>query len=254
MLSLTQNVAILITAMIVSMGFMAGLNRIWPIHRRYASSDQVGWQLSVLGTTYAVILGFMLYNEWTNFRAASLTVDLEASALRNIYRLAEALPQPQRQQVEDLTHAYAEAAIKQDWPQMQEGILPTGTHAFNERMWKVLLAVHANSNTETMAQEHSLSELSTLTNHRRTRLLESTIRLPRIFWAVLLVGGVLTTLSVSMFGSVSPKLHAFQVFSITLLVTLAMLAIADVSSPFRGWVRVSDFAFERARGNMTELE
>jgi hypothetical protein len=30
-------------------------------------------------------------------------VDLEASALRNIYRLAEALPQPQRQQMEDLT-------------------------------------------------------------------------------------------------------------------------------------------------------
>jgi Protein of unknown function (DUF4239) len=201
-----------------------------------------------------VILGFMLYNEWTNFRSASLTVDLEASALRNIYRLAEALPQPQRHQVEDLTHAYAEAAINQDWPQMQEGILPTGTHAFNERMWKVLLAVHAGSSAEAVAQEHALSELSTLTNHRRTRLLESTIRMPGIFWAVLLVGGVLTTLSVSMFGSANPKLHAFQVFSITLLVTLAMLAIADVGSPFRGWVHVSDFAFDRARGNMTELE
>jgi hypothetical protein len=63
MLSLTQNIVILIAAMVVSMGFMAGLNRIWPIQKRYASTDQVGWQLSVLGTTYAAILCFMIYNE-----------------------------------------------------------------------------------------------------------------------------------------------------------------------------------------------
>jgi hypothetical protein len=253
MLTFAQNITILIAAMLVSLGFMAWLNRVWPIKRRYAASDQVGWQLSVLGTTYAVILGFMLYNEWNNFRAANLTVDLEASALRNVYRLTEALPQPQRQQLYELTHAYATAAIEQDWPQMQDGILPTGTHGPNERMWKTLLAVHAGDGSESMAQEHALGELTSLTTHRRTRLLESTQRLPSIFWAVLLVGGVLTTLSVSMFGSISPKLHTFQVFSITLLVTLAMLAIADVGSPFRGWVHVSDFAFERALENMSEL-
>ena len=254
MLSLTQNIVILFVAMLASLGFMAGLNRVWPIKKRYAGSDQVGWQLSVLGTTYAVILGFMLYNEWTNFRAAGLTVDLEASALRNIYRLSEALPQPQRQEMEDLAHAYAQAAIEQDWPQMQAGVLPTGTHGSNERMWKTLLAVRAVNGSETLAQGQALGELTTLTTHRRTRLLESRTHLPAIFWAVLLVGGVLTTLSVSMFGSVSPKLHTFQVFSLTLLVTLAMLAIADVSSPFRGWVHISDFAFERALENMSELE
>jgi Protein of unknown function (DUF4239) len=253
MLTFAQNIIILVLAMVVSLGFMAGLNRAWPIRQRYSGNDQVGWQLSVLGTTYAVILGFMLYNEWNNFRAAGLTVDLEASALRNVYRLAEGLPQPQRQQLEDLTQGYAKAAIAQDWPQMRAGRIPSGSHPYNERMWKVVLAAHAGGGTEAMAQEHALSELSVLTTHRRTRLLESTERLPSIFWAVLLVGGVLTTLSVSMFGSIGPKLHAFQVFSITLLVTLAMLAIADVGSPFRGWVHVSDYAFERALENMSEL-
>jgi Protein of unknown function (DUF4239) len=253
MLTFVQNILILIAAMLVSLGFMAGLNRIWPIKKRYAGNDQVGWQLSVLGTTYAVILGFMLYNEWSNFRAAALTVDLEASALRNIYRLAEGLPQPQRQQMEELTHGYAKAAIEQDWQQMQRGLIPSGTHIFNEQMWKTLLSVRAASGSEAIAEEHALGELSVLTTHRRTRLLESTQHLPGIFWAVLLVGGVLTTLSVSMFGSISPKLHTFQVFSITLLVSLAMLAIADVGSPFRGWVHISDLAFERALENMAEL-
>jgi hypothetical protein len=42
------------------------------------------------------------------------------------------------------------------------------------------------------------------------------------------------------------------VLSITLLITLAMLAVADLNCPFRGWVHISDYAFQRARLNMRE--
>jgi hypothetical protein len=40
--------------------FMVVLNRIWPVASRHTPNDLIGWQLSVLGTTYAVTLGFML--------------------------------------------------------------------------------------------------------------------------------------------------------------------------------------------------
>lgn len=46
---------------------MVGLNRAWPAEKRHAYNDLVGWQLSILGTTYAVILGFMLYTVWTAY-------------------------------------------------------------------------------------------------------------------------------------------------------------------------------------------
>jgi hypothetical protein len=70
----------------------------------------------------------------------------------------------------------------------------------------------------------------------------------------LLTGGALTVLSVSMFGSASPRVHFLQVFSLTLLITLVMLAIADVDRPYQGWVRISSYAFERARETMHELK
>ncbi len=56
---------------------------------------------------------------------------------------------------------------------------------------------------------------------------------PAILWCVLMVGGLLTLLSVNIFNSVNPKLHVFQVFSFTLLITLVLLAIADVNRPFK---------------------
>ncbi len=54
-----------------------------------------------------------------------------------------------------------------------------------------------------------------------------------------------------MFGSGNPRLHTLQVFSFTLLITLVLLAIADVNLPFRGWVHVNNFAFIRAQENMS---
>jgi len=252
MLTLTQNILIIIAAMAASLAFMLGLNRVWPVANRHTSNDLIGWQLSVLGTTYAVTLGFMLYTGWTNFTAASLNAEMEANALRNIYRLAEGMPQ-QRAQIQALVRAYADAVVDHDWPDMEKGRLPEESHEINESMWKALMATNVASPSEITAEDHALSELSTLTQHRRTRLQQSTHRLPGIFWCVLMVGGVLTILSVSMFGSASPRVHTMQVFSLTLLVSLVMLSIADVDRPFQGWVHVSDYAFRRAQLTMHEL-
>ncbi len=92
MLTQIENIVILLVTMTGSMAFMSLLNRTWPRDKRRIHNDLIGWQLNILGTTYAVILGFMLYTVWTNFGEANLNVDLEANALRNVYRLAEGLP------------------------------------------------------------------------------------------------------------------------------------------------------------------
>jgi Protein of unknown function (DUF4239) len=252
MLTLTQNILILILVMAVSLLFMAGLNRFWPVSERHTQNDLIGWQLSVLGTTYAVTLGFMLYTDWTNFNAAYLNAEMEANSLRNIYRLAQGLPE-HGAQLQALAQAYAAAVIDHDWPDMARGRLPEDSHEINENMWKTLMSVKVSEPSVLMAQDHALGELTTLTMHRRARLLQSTYRLPAIFWCVLLVGGALTVISVSMFGSANRRIHTLQVVSLTLLVTLVMLAIADVDRPFQGWVRISDYAFQRAQQTMHEV-
>jgi hypothetical protein len=252
MLTVTSNAVILVLTIGASMLFMAILNRVWAQEKRQAHNDLIGWQLNIIGTTYAVILGFMLYTVWTDFGAANLNVDLEASALRNIYRLAEGLPEQQRIQLQLQSRSYAVAVVNQDWPAMANNQIPEESHEINQAMWKTLMSVKLATPSEIVAEDHALSELGSLTEHRRTRLLQSRYRLPTIFWGVLLIGGFLTIASASMFGSANPRLHALQVFAFTVLITLVLLAIADVNSPFRGWVHVSDFAFVRAQENMQD--
>ena len=252
MLNFPENIIIFIVTMAGSMFFMAVLNRIWPRERRTVHNDLIGWQLGILGTTYAVILGFMLYTVWTNFGEANVNTDLEANSLRNVYNIAQGLPDPQRIILQQQARAYADAVIAYDWPEMHHGQLPEETHLLDHDMWKTLTSIKAASPSELVAQDHAMTELSSLTEHRRTRLIQSVYRLPTILWAVLLVGGVVTILSASLFGAANRTLHAAQVFFFTLLITLVLLAVADVNLPFRGWVHVSDFAFKHARMNMND--
>lgn len=251
-MSFAANMVILVLALATSLAFTLVMNRLWPVEQRYVESDQVGWQLNVLGTTYAVTLGFMLYTGWGDFKAAELNVELEANSLRNIYRLAQGLPHD-RTEIERLTIEYATETVEKDWPDMARGKTPEESHEVNERLWKVLLSVHIGEPMEAAAHDHALSELSTLTTHRRTRLLDGKYALPGIFWCALLVGGVLTIFSVAIFGARQPRIHIVQVISLTLLITLLMLTIADIDKPFQGWVHVSDYSFRRALATMREV-
>jgi hypothetical protein len=252
MLTLSQDIVVLIGTLVGALLLITVLDRTWPVETRRIQNDLIGWQLTVLGTTYAVILGFMFYTAWTTFSAAALNADLEASALRNLYRLAEGLPPQQRSELEAETRAYATAVVEDDWPKMDRGLLPDRSHEINHQMWRTLVGVKTTSISENLAEDHALSELSELTLRRRTRLLQSATGLPAIFWVVLIVGGLLTLISSSMFGAANFKLHALQVLSLTLLLTLAVLAISDVNAPFRGWVHVDSYPFERAQLNMSD--
>jgi Protein of unknown function (DUF4239) len=253
MLSLNQNVVLLLITCLLSLAFTLLLNRLWPREKRPDQNDLIGWQLSILGTTYAVILGFMLYAVWNEFGAATLNADLEASSLRNVYRLSSGLPAQQEKELQSEAKAYAAAVVSDDWPAMAEGRLPDASHAINQQMWATLMSVKGSSVSENTAEDHAISELSAMTTYRRTRLVQSTHRLPAILWCVLLVGGVLTLLSVNIFHTVSPMLHVFQVFSFTLLITLVLLAISDVNRPFQGWVHVDSYPFVRALNTMNGI-
>src|SRR5215469_1641173 len=115
--TVSQNFFVITAAVIVSMLFMVGLNRGWPSDQRRNYNDLIGSQLAILGTTYAVILGFMLFAVWSAYREADLNVDLEANAIVDVYHLAAGLPEPQRAQLQGLAQSYADAVLNRDWPQ-----------------------------------------------------------------------------------------------------------------------------------------
>jgi Protein of unknown function (DUF4239) len=252
MLDTSQNAFIVIISVTCSLFFMAAVNYYWPAEQRRAHNDLIGWQLSVLGTTYAVIVGFMLYTVWTNFGAAELNADAEANSLVNLYRLADGLEPAQGASIKNLTRAYGDAVVDHEWGEMAAGTLPTQSRVIARQMWTTLTSSKGASPTQITAEDHALYELSALSGFRRIRLVESASRIPGVLWFVLLMGGVVTIASSCLFGAANGILHVVQVAAFSLLISLVLAAIADINRPYQGSVHVSDYAFRRAQMDMKE--
>ncbi len=252
MLSTLQNFVIVIVSVVCSVLMLFVLNKLWPSEKRQVHNDLIGWQLGILGTTYAVIIGFMLYAVWSNFGAAELNADAEANADVNIYRLAEGLPDQQREQLRVLARSYADIVVNQEWPEMARREPAHASSEIAQQMWHILMSVKAAAPEELTAEDHALYELSAMSEHRRIRQLQSVSNLPAILWCVLLIGGGVTVVSACLFGQRNALLHGLQVFAFSLLISLVLVAVADIDRPFQGSVHVSDAAFRRALQNMSE--
>jgi hypothetical protein len=100
--------------------------------------------------------------------------------------------------------------------------------------------------------DHSLSELTSMTEHRRIRLLQSRQQHPPLLWAVLIVGGIISVGSTCLFGVDNFRLHMVQVFEISFLLSLMLVAIASINRPYQGDVHVGPEAFHYALETMDE--
>jgi hypothetical protein len=242
-----QNVLIVLAAIVFSLGFWLFVRKVWPPQRRREHNDITGWQVSVLGTTYAVIIGFMLFAVWSYFQEAEKNAASEASCLVNLYWATSGLPQPQREELRSLARDYADAMITSEWPAMNRGtVSPTGTQIMH-RMWSTTSTLQNPNASEQASLDQTMTLLSSITQHRRVRQLQSQATLPRILWAVLIVGALITIMSACLFGSELPSLHLLQIVTLALLLSLSLVAIADINRPFQGQVRVTPEGFENAR-------
>ncbi|MFZ3216962.1 MAG: hypothetical protein WA192_12970 [Candidatus Acidiferrales bacterium] len=249
-----EDVVIVFFSVALALTFLWFLRRCWPFSQRRDHNDIIGWQVSVLGTTYAVIVGFMLFAVWNEFNAAKTNADQEANSVVNVFRLADGLPAPQRDEIQKLARDYVNAMLVDEWPAMHEGRLSLAAHRIVQQLWTTSIKTQPTSLSEQTNLDHLMSELTTMTQYRRLRELQSQSKLPGILWTVLIVGGVITTLSSCLFGTDSFKLHFVQVFLLSLLLSLALVTIADIDRPFRGSVHVPPAPFVRARDTLANSD
>ncbi len=247
MLETVQNIFLIAVWVTLSMTCLVLLNVFWAPAKRRAHNDVIGWQISILGTIYAVLVGFMLYAVWANFQTAETNANNEANALVNVTRTAQGLPAAQRDAIEIAAANYVHAVIADEWPTMYRGGLPHAGHPFVEQLWRVAVQTPTENSSQQVSLAQTMHELSVMTEHRRIRILESKTYMPGILWMVLVVGGMITIGSCCLIGSENIALHFCLIFALSLLISLSLIAIRDIDGTFQGAVHVSPYAFIRAQ-------
>jgi len=226
--------------------FLFILRRIWQPAKRAAHNDVVGPSVGVIGTTYAVLLAFMLSGVWNSFRSAQETEEEEANCLVTVFRLAQGLPGDAGDRIRRMARHYAEVMINIEWREMEHESTSDEGRKIVDDLWKLLGSVQPQNASEQIALDHALFELGNMSEHRRIRLLQSRSKLPPILWAVLLAGAIVSVISICLFGLEDFFLHAVQVFAITFLLALVLVAIEDIDRPYQGSIHVEPTGFRFA--------
>lgn len=253
MLSYFQDALVTAAIVVAGVGFLFLLQRVWRSELRRQHNDLIGWHVSVLGSIYAVIVGFMLFAVWTNFATAYTNTDSEANCLVDVARASRGLPQPERDRVFQLANEYVSVTLTKEWPAMTRGELSPASHTVIKQLWATLARTEPHTIGEQTSLDHTLTELAKMTEFRRLRQLQVNAYLPGILWFVLILGGALTIMAACLFGASNFRLHLIQVIMLALMISSILTAIADINHPFQGSLHVYPTSFERAHDTLADL-
>ena len=240
------DVFILLASVLGALGLLFLLRHQLTPSKLKETNDVSGFFVGTIGTIYAVIIAFMLSGLWLEFEEAQVNTEKEANCLVSVFRLARGLPSEQGNRLQGLAKSYAKAMVDEEWDAMSRKEISAHGVEINEAMWKEVTAVGVHTAGEQAILDHVISELTSMTEHRRIRMLQSRKALPGILWAVLIVGAILTVGISCLFGVENLPLHAVHTLALTLLVSLMLVAIADIDRPFQGVVHVPPDGFKLA--------
>jgi hypothetical protein len=241
-----SNVLIIIAGVGGAVLFLFLVTRASTAPSRKESNDFTGAVVAVIGTTYAVILAFTLSGVWNMFQQAQANEEQEANALVNVFRIASALDDPSAKQIQELCVRYADNALQREWPAMQNEQLPMENGQIINQLWMLAGQIQARARPDAIAAYQLMEELRGLTQYRRIRAMQNREALPGILWAVLIAGGIITVAAACFFGVPNFRFHLLQVLVLSFLISLVLVAIADIDEPYQGPVRVQPEGFRNA--------
>ncbi len=218
-----------------------------------ANNEVAGFIFSAVGVVYGVLLAFLVLVVWQTFEDAQVTVEAEANALVNIYRLGLEFPDPLRAQTLNLTESYAQDVIQDEWTTMEYGMGSERVDAALNGLWDIHHQLDNPSDSGVSHREQYFNLLNELGNDRRVRILQSRLELPGLMWILLIGGGIMTLGFTLFFRAPNWRAHLAMAAMIAALVAFVLLLIVELDNPFAGDVKVMPISFEQALDTMKHL-
>lgn len=227
-------VIVVTTAAILTMVFF--LRRIFPVGGVFTDSDRAAGIFGVLGTSFAVLLAFVIFLSFESYGNAKESSSIEAVSVQELYREAQLFAPEQRRALEGQLICYARSVIDDGWRAMRE---QQRTSPLVDE-WVLRLEATANrgdlSDPRTaVGYEQWNVESSERRDGRRGRVAESTPFVPAPLWYALLLGAVLLLTYACCYADRGERywVQAIAIGSLTVIVTAGLLTVRFFDLPYQ---------------------
>ncbi len=221
-----------------------------PLEVRRTQNDIAGYISNIAAFVYAVLLAFLAVAVWQDYGNAQSTVQLEANAANNVFRQAEAYPEPLRRLVRDGIRDYVEIVAGEEWTLLKRGRLSDVGWRMLEDLHREMLRFEPGTAREQAVHREQLQDMSRLLDARRNRLYAAGSGLNSVTWAVILVGSVLIVAFSYFMGTGNFRAHVAMTGILGASIGLVMFLIVAMDYPFRGDVGIKPGAFIETRDHI----
>ena len=223
---------VVLVSTVLAVGGMLLVRRFVDLQRLNSYHEVAGYFLSIIGTLYAVLLGFVIVDAMNNLQNARMVAEQEANSLCNIYLVSEGLSTGCRDRLRFACSKYADAVINEEWRSMRLGESSPKAVVAIMGLWTTAARFEPSTEGEQNVHQTILSEVSTLSNNRRDRLVNSAHGVAPLMWAVLIVGGVFTVVFTYFFGTASIAAQVVMTILVSITLSLNVFLVYVFGYPF----------------------
>jgi hypothetical protein len=197
-------------------------------------SEYAGAMLQSVMVFYGLAVALMAVSVSQSYSDVSKVISGEATTLAALYRDVSGYPEPIRTRLQTELRDYTDQIIRQAWPLMAKGKVPSVGVEFMNRFQETLIAFEPGTEGQKLLHGETLRAYNQFLQARRLRLDAVNTGLPAVMWAVIIAGAFIS-LSASFFFKVEDaRLQAIHALLLATFIGLVIFMIFTMDHPFRG--------------------
>lgn len=214
------------------------------VHRRFRETDFLkhnevgGFIVAVVGTLYAVLIGFLTIVVWQHFTETEGQVSKESAAAADAWHTAVGLPYKIRTRVRHDLYTYANIMIEQEWPAMRHGNYTFQADIVVMDAMAAVGTYNPANFRESTAQLATQQQLSLLHDERVRRLTNNGTAVSWFEWLILYVGATCVVGFCWLFGLQNQRVHLIMTSAVAIIIISTLVLLFELQYPFRSSVGV----------------
>lgn len=219
-----------------------------------ADNEMVSRIFSGVGLLFGLTMGLVAITTWENFDSSGDIVSSEAATAGALYREISALRSPEKQRMQAELEAYLKEVIQVAWPLHHKGRRDSEDGHILSRLHAELTAYESGQGADKDLYREALRTFSKLTEARDLRLEKVSTGISVLFWALIMIGALLTLSLVGFFHVRSLKLHLLISGVYGFFMGGMVFLLAAMDSPLRGGVSISPEPYQAVLSDLRELD
>lgn len=209
-----------------------------PAGSYFEDGDRAAGVFGVLATSFAVLIGFVVFLAFESFDTSRSGAEAEAQIVAQQFETAQFMPGPVRTNLSGQLVCYARVVVHGEWPAMSNGTFGDVANPWSVAMFRTLETVEPRTAAEQAAYSKWFDQRSDREDARTDRAHGAEGVIPTPLWIVLFLSALLLFGFMLLFADSAERafVQAAMIGTVAIVTTSTLLLLWFLDNPYHSGV------------------